>query len=76
MNRILKTCQNPPYFFVDDSLNNLKELDAHFHMRKYLTFSLAAWGYLGPEDVTGAHALEYPVYEQEDLIDLFEIVFK
>ena len=59
-----------PYVFIDDSLSNLKELDQHFNSddSEFLRLILAAWGYIGPEDIKTAADLGYDVFSQEDFI--------
>ena len=58
------------YTFIDDSLSNLKELDQHFNTDDsgFLRLILAAWGYIGPEDIKTAEALGYDVFSQEDFV--------
>jgi FMN phosphatase YigB (HAD superfamily) len=79
LNRIHRRFDRAPYDFVDDSLKNLRELDIHFNRdrfpqdhsgRPFLKPILAGWGYVGPEDEKGARALRYPVFTQQDLIEL------
>ena len=57
------------YGFVDDSIGNLEELDAHFNAEApCLELMLAAWGYIGPEDHLTARRAGYAILEQADLI--------
>jgi len=55
--------------FIDDSLRNLQDLDAHFNrVEKRLRLHLAAWGYIGPDDVATARSQGLAVLNQVDLI--------
>mgnify|MGYP000852755195 CR=1 FL=1 len=57
------------YTFIDDSLANLQELDAHFNKTEpVLDLLLASWGYNGPDDASLAGKAGYPFITQEDLI--------
>ena len=57
------------YGFVDDSIGNLEELDAHFNRDEpLLELMLASWGYIGPDDHAAARRAGYAIYEQADLI--------
>lgn len=59
------------YYFLDDSLKNLQELDRAFSRRKkVLVPLLAAWGYTGPEDQKLARNSGYDVLRQADAIAL------
>ncbi len=61
------------YGFVDDSIGNLEELDAHFNAETpCLELMLAAWGYVGPEDHEAARRAGYAILEQADLIARFK----
>jgi FMN phosphatase YigB (HAD superfamily) len=57
------------FYFIDDSIKNLKELDAHINQEdKVLSLMFAAWGYTGPDDCKLAESHGYPVFQQEDLV--------
>jgi FMN phosphatase YigB (HAD superfamily) len=59
--------------FIDDSLNNLLELDRHFNRdEKVLSLFLAAWGYIGATDTRRAPQSGYPAWQQADVIKLFK----
>ena len=61
------------YGFVDDSIGNLEELDAHFNADEpCLELMLASWGYIGPEDREVARRAGYAILEQADLIARFK----
>jgi hypothetical protein len=69
MDRIMQRCGSETYWFIDDSLKNLRDLDQDFNKPdKRITLLLAAWGYSGPDDAAYAHELGYPVYAQNDLV--------
>ncbi len=57
------------YAFVDDSIGNLEELDAHFNAdAPCLELMLASWGYIGPGDRQAARHAGYVVLDQAGLI--------
>ncbi len=62
------------FFFIDDSVKNLKELDHHFNRgKKVLSLALATWGYLGAEDARLAPESGYPAFQQTDVVRLLDI---
>jgi len=62
-----------PYYYIDDSLKNLKELDAALNRHeKILIPLLASWGYIGPQDERAAQKCGYPVLKQTDAIALLD----
>jgi len=68
MNRIMDRFGGGPYFFIDDSLKNLNELDISFNAEmKRLNLILASWGYVGPDDECRAVENRYSVFNQQDL---------
>ena len=73
MLRIQKRFGRQPFFFIDDSIKNLKELDFHFNRNhKVLSLVLAAWGYLGADDTRRAQDSGYQAFQQTDVIKLIE----
>ncbi len=61
------------YVFVDDSLGNLRELRDEFASGPFeLRLGLGAWGYIGPDDRNEAAAEDFPIFEQQDIIDLLQ----
>lgn len=63
------------YGFVDDSIGNLEELDAHFNAdvpgnagEPPLELMLASWGYIGPDDHALARRAGYAILDQAGLI--------
>jgi len=71
MKQIQERCRSDIYYFIDDSVKNLQELDAHLDSaRRNLVLLFASWGYTGPEDPGIARAAGYAVYRQTDLISL------
>jgi hypothetical protein len=57
---------------VDDSFNNLRDLDEHFRFqKKTMRLCLAVWGYLGPDDSEEGRKLQFSIFEQKDLISIF-----
>lgn len=57
------------YGFVDDSIGNLEELDAHFNAGEpCLELMLASWGYIGPDDHKLARRSGYAILDQSGLI--------
>jgi hypothetical protein len=59
-----------PYYFIDDSVKNLQELDAALNRQKKKVFIplLASWGYTGPEDEKFARKFGYAILKQTDAI--------
>jgi phosphoglycolate phosphatase-like HAD superfamily hydrolase len=73
MHRIRARFGSERFFFIDDSVKNLKELDAHLNQaKKVLSLLFASWGYRGPEDEKIAQAAGYPVFRQADLISFLD----
>jgi FMN phosphatase YigB (HAD superfamily) len=65
MQTIQQRFQAGTYYFVDDSLKNLQELDQDLNrQKKVLIPLLAAWGYIGPEDLKLARMSGYDVLTQ------------
>ena len=61
------------FLFIDDSVKNLQELDLHFNRdKKVLSLALAAWGYIGAGDTTGAPESGYPAFQQTDVVQLLD----
>jgi len=77
LNAIHKRFKARQYVFIDDSLSNLKELDTHFntHDCEFIRLILAAWGYIGPDDVGMASTLGYDVCSQDDFIAYLKQIF-
>jgi FMN phosphatase YigB (HAD superfamily) len=74
MLRIQERFGRQPYFFFDDSIKNLQELDQHFNREeKVLSLVLAAWGYIGATDTRLASQFGYPAWQQTDVIKLFDL---
>ncbi|MEW6673348.1 MAG: hypothetical protein AB1427_16725 [Thermodesulfobacteriota bacterium] len=58
-----------PICFIDDSLRNLQDLNAHFNRPlQRLSLFLAVWGFIGPDDIETARAAGIPVLSQKDLL--------
>jgi phosphoglycolate phosphatase-like HAD superfamily hydrolase len=71
MQRIRDRYGAGPYHYLDDSLKNLKELDAALNRpQKILIPQLASWGYIGPEAGKIAQKSGYAVLNQTDAISL------
>jgi phosphoglycolate phosphatase-like HAD superfamily hydrolase len=71
MQRIRERYGARQYYFLDDSLKNLKELDAALNrQQKMLIPLLASWGYTGPEAEKLARKCGYAVLKQTDAISL------
>ena len=61
------------FFFIDDSVKNLRDLDLEFNKeKKTLSLVLANWGYTGPDDARFARESGYLVFDQSDLIRQIE----
>jgi phosphoglycolate phosphatase-like HAD superfamily hydrolase len=73
MLQILKRFGRQPFFFIDDSFKNLKELDFHFNRNhNVLSLALAAWGYTGADDARRAPDHGYQAFQQTDVIKLID----
>ena len=71
MHSIQQRFQAGTYYFLDDSLKNLQELDQNINRQnKMLIPLLAAWGYIGPEDQKLARTSGYDVLTQSGAITL------
>jgi len=75
MLRIQERFGQKQFFFIDDSVKNLQELDHHFNRgKKLLSPALAAWGYIGAEDARMALESGYPAFQQTDVVQLLDSV--
>ncbi|MGB5749276.1 MAG: HAD family hydrolase [Desulfobacterales bacterium] len=73
MLRIQERFGRQQFFFIDDSVKNLKELDHHFNRgKKLLSPALAAWGYIGAGGAIIAPASGYPALQQTDVVRLLD----
>lgn len=71
MQRIRSRYGTGQHHYLDDSLKNLKELDAALNrQQKMLKLLLASWGYTGPEAPKSARKSGYAVLKQADVIVL------
>ena len=73
MHRIRERFGADLYYFIDDSVKNLKQLEADINPgKKVIALMFAAWGYTGPDDHKLAESHGYPVFHQKDLISFLE----
>jgi FMN phosphatase YigB (HAD superfamily) len=71
-NRIMQRFKKSTYAFIDDSVKNLREIDAHFNgHEKVVSLIFAAWGYTGPNDAHLAGSLGYQTLTIEEFADRF-----
>ena len=71
MQKIQARFVSESFAFIDDSINNLKELDIFFKRKKLnLSLLLANWGYTGGNDAVAAQQSGYKVVNQYDVISL------
>ena len=71
MQSIQQRYQTGTYYFLDDSLKNLQELDQNLNRQNKMIMPLfAAWGYIGPEDEKLARTSGYDVLTQSGAIAL------
>jgi FMN phosphatase YigB (HAD superfamily) len=68
LNAIHDRFRQDSYFFIDDSVPNLCDLDTHFNGRNEFNWILATWGYVGPGDRDEADRREFPCQSQEQFI--------
>jgi hypothetical protein len=77
MHRIRERFGADLYYFIDDSVKNLKQLDADINPgRKVIALMFAAWGYTGPDDHKLAESHGYPVFHQKDLVSFMRKIAK
>lgn len=70
---LYKRFENRPLDFIDDSLRNLQDLDGFFNKSsKRLSLFLAAWGFIGPDDIVTANSIGFPVLSQNDFLKLLQ----
>ena len=73
MRQIQKRFAVQPFYFIDDSVKNLRELENSLNVgNKMIRLLLASWGYTGPWDEKIARQYGYPVINQNDLIVLLD----
>ena len=73
MQRIQQRFGRQPYFFIDDSVKNLKELDFYFNRNHHvLSLALAIWGYVGADDTGRTPNSDYQAFQQTDVIKLLD----
>jgi phosphoglycolate phosphatase-like HAD superfamily hydrolase len=73
MRQIQKRFADQPFYFIDDSVKNLQELENSVNAEnKMIWLLLASWGYTGPRDEKIAQQYGYPVLNQKDLIALVD----
>jgi len=71
LNTLFKRFSDRLLYFIDDSLKNLQDLNAHFNKpSNMLSLFLASWGFIGPDDIKTARSSAFPVLSQKDLIAL------
>jgi len=73
MRQIQKRFADQPFYFIDDSVKNLQELENSVNAEnKMIRLLFASWGYTGPRDEKIAQQYGYPVLTQKDLIALLD----
>lgn len=73
MRQIQERFRGELFYFIDDSIKNLQELDREVNQeKKRLNLLFASWGYAGPGDEKIAGESGYPVFQQVDLISFME----
>jgi FMN phosphatase YigB (HAD superfamily) len=73
MRRIIQRLGAADYTFIDDSVKNLREIDAHFNGdKKVIELIFATWGYTGPDDAGFAKNFGYQVLTMNDFINTIE----
>lgn len=59
------------FTFVDDNVENLKELNGHFNSdHPVIRLLLATWGYIGPDDRTEADLNGFSTVSQTEVIEM------
>lgn len=70
MKSIMQRFKDSSYAFIDDSVKNLCEIDAHFNIdKKLVSLILAEWGYTGPDDARLAESLGYQTVAIDEFMD-------
>jgi phosphoglycolate phosphatase-like HAD superfamily hydrolase len=70
MQQIMQRFEAGGYTFVDDSVKNLREIDAYFNKdKKTVALILAEWGYTGPDDARLAGSLGYQSLTMHEFMD-------
>ena len=74
MLRIQERFGKEAFYFIDDSVKNLNELNLYFNTeKKVLTLLLATWGYTGAQDSMMAQEFGYEVLQQTDVVRHLDI---
>ena len=68
LNAIHERFGKDAYYFIDDSVPNLSDLDTYFEGRTEFTWLFATWGYVGPQDREEAERLDFPCLTQEEFV--------
>ena len=59
------------YTFLDDNIENLRELNEHFNRKQpVIRLLLASWGYTGPNDQEKSEQLGYQSVSQDDVVEM------
>ena len=70
MTQIMQRFRQPAYAFIDDSVKNLREIDAHFNRdERKIALTFATWGYTGPDDARTAKNFGYQVETLDEFSD-------
>jgi len=70
MQQIMQRFRASVFVFVDDSVKNLREIDAYFNKdKKSVALIFATWGYTGPDDAHLARRLGYQSLTIEEFMD-------
>lgn len=73
LNSILGRFKASRYFFIDDSIKNLRQIDTAFNSpQKIFSLLFASWGYNGPEDPALARNYGYQIVNQQDTIEMLD----
>jgi phosphoglycolate phosphatase-like HAD superfamily hydrolase len=73
MRQIQKRFADQLFYFIDDSVKNLRKLENSANVEnKMIRLLLASWGYTGPHDEKIAQQYGYPVLNQKKLITLLD----
>ena len=73
MKQIMQRFKASDYAFVDDSVKNLREIDAYFNRdKKVIDLIFATWGYTGPDDAGFAKNFGYQVLTMDEFINTME----
>ena len=74
LDTIRERFKNMRYYFIDDSLSNLRDLRGYLGRSTDVELCFADWGYVGPDDRREATEAGFPSFSQQEFITFLERV--